>query len=47
MATTNNDEKDNLTSVLYGVRDLRLVSIFMFYNIIIIIFPYIYFLFQL
>lgn len=46
MDTTNND-KDNLTSVLYGVRDLRLVSIFMFYSIVIIIFPYIYFLFQL
>lgn len=46
MATTNNDEKDNLTSVLYGVRDLRLVSIFMFCTII-IIFSYIYFLFQL
>lgn len=45
MATTNNDEKDNLTSVLYGVRDLRLVSIYIFCNIVIIIFSYIYIFF--
>lgn len=27
MATKNNDDIDNLTSVLYAVKDLRLVSI--------------------
>lgn len=31
MANLMKDDKDNLTSVLYGVRDLRLVSISLYY----------------